>query len=139
MKTQACRGVMMLAAGAVLGIYLSQSGPVTYLRAVDPSSKQSDFETKIVKFVGTYCIECHGPKKQSGSMSLHQYKTPAEMLKDHTTWETVVERVRNREMPPKKKPQPSDTERNEFVSWLEAELSTALCTGPAPAGRVTLR
>lgn len=98
-----------------------------------------DFQTDVVKITQRYCTDCHGAKKQSGSVNLEQYKKPGDVLRDRSNWETVVERVRNHEMPPKGKPQPTDGERKQLIAWIETELSSAPCDLKPDPGRVTLR
>src|SRR4051812_14487068 len=100
---------------------------------------QPEFDKTIVPFVTDYCVNCHGPQKQSGNMSLHQFQSVADLVKDRMTWETVVERLRSREMPPKGKKQPTDVERDKIITFVERELSNASNNGPPNPGRVTLR
>ncbi|MBX7103118.1 MAG: DUF1592 domain-containing protein [Gemmataceae bacterium] len=89
--------------------------------------------------IKSFCVECHGPAKQSGSMSLHQHMTPDSVSKDRATWESVVERVRNREMPPKDKPQPTELQRKAMIEWIEGQLAKSDCGGTVKPGRVTIR
>lgn len=106
---------------------------------VGSSASGKDFAKIVAPIVSKYCMGCHGAEKQSGSMTLHQFKTTEDVRKDRSAWEAVLERVRLREMPPKSSPQPSEAERKQLVEWLEAELSTSVCSGPPQVGRVTLR
>ena len=52
---------------------------------------------------------------------------------DPATWNKVLVRVRNGEMPPKGAPAPGPEQREAFVAWLDAALRTTACAGgPAP-------
>jgi hypothetical protein len=57
------------------------------------------------------------------------------------TWNKLLTRVRNAEMPPKGVPAPSMEQREMFVKWLEPALHAAVCSngiqpGPAPMRRL---
>lgn len=107
--------------------------------AADPPRHEPGFDKRVLPVLTKYCTECHGAKKQNAGVAFHQVQSPDDVLKDRGTWESVLQRVRDKEMPPKSKPQPSADERTALVHWLEAELSSALCTGPPNPGKVTLR
>lgn len=107
--------------------------------ALTPTLFAGEFDVKVSQFVAKHCINCHGPTKQQGSLSLHQFGTETSLVEDRTTWETILERVRAKEMPPQNKPQPSDADRNAFVQYVDDLLKKSSCTGPPNAGRVTLR
>ena len=53
-------------------------------------------------------------------------------------WAGVLRKLRSAEMPPEGKPQPSKTERDRMIAWVEAELFPVDCNHPDPGG-VTLR
>jgi hypothetical protein len=72
-------------------------------------------------------------------LALHGYAEAKSVVKDRDVWENVVQRLQNGEMPPKKKSQPTQAERDAVVAWLQGELSTSVCTDPPNPGRVTMR
>lgn len=125
--------ILAIAATCVLFSHLSVN------RRSEAHDQKADFESKVAKTVQQYCMECHGPKKQSGNVNLSEFKTVADVQKDRATWETVLERLRERAMPPKDKPQPSDNERAEMVKWIETELKSMPHDQKSGPGRVTLR
>jgi len=51
----------------------------------------------------------------------------------------VVEMVEGGDMPPEKKPQPSDAQRDLIVKYIDGELSKADLAGPVNPGKVTIR
>src|SRR4051812_6317939 len=53
-------------------------------------------------FIAKYCVSCHGPAKQSGNLALHKAEA-ASVQDDRPSWESVLERLKLNEMPPKKK------------------------------------
>src|SRR5437667_7429260 len=110
-------------------------------RADDPPGAASagapgTFEQVVRPFLATYCTSCHGEKKQSGSLTLHNADLKS-LQNERANWETVVQKLRGAEMPPKDKPQPTAEERKKVVAWIEAELAKYVCTGPTDPGRVT--
>src|SRR5437763_2821746 len=107
-----------------------------------PSAKATAgrvYADQVAPFVTKYCVSCHGPTKQSGGLALHTYADAKAVIKDRDVWENVVQRLQNGEMPPKKKAQPTQAERDAVVAWLQGELSTSVCTDPPNPGRVTMR
>src|SRR5436309_11431257 len=120
----------------VIGIGFLPSAP----RAADPvplpapaakaASGRRTYVGQVAPFVAKYCLACHGEKKQSGGLDLHTYADAKAVVKDRDVWENVVQRIQNGEMPPKKKPQPAQAERDAVVAWLQGELSTSVCTDP---------
>jgi hypothetical protein len=96
------------------------------------------FDQVAKPFIAKYCVDCHGPKKQSGELALHKADASS-VQDDRPSWEAVVEKVRAGEMPPKKKTQPTLEDKKAFLACLDAALTTSACTAPADPGRVTLR
>jgi mono/diheme cytochrome c family protein len=108
--------------------------------AADPPKAASagTFDQVAKPFITKYCVSCHGPEKHSGELTLHMAKASS-VENDRPAWESVLERLKLGEMPPKKKPQPEPAEKKAFIAWLESELAKSACTtGPNP-GRVTMR
>jgi len=100
---------------------------------------QSIFDGQVAQVIREYCIGCHGPDKQSGNVNLSHYKVVADVHKDRATWEAVLEKVRNREMPPRDKPQLTVDQRQAMVKWIETELASTPRDHKPNPGRVTLR
>jgi hypothetical protein len=57
----------------------------------------------------------------------------------HDHWEKFAEALASREMPPEKKPQPTDAQRQQIVEWIETNLQKLAVSEPPNPGRVTLR
>ena len=91
----------------------------------------------IVPFLETHCFECHDDESKKGGLSLESL---AAQFGDapHETWIRIHDRVRDGEMPPKKKRQPSPADRQAFLQALDHELHTA-STEQNRAGRVPIR
>ena len=89
-------------------------------------------------FLEKYCFDCHDDDTKKGSLSLESLGTGTEYPENLPQWIKVHDRIRDGEMPPKDKPQPSANERAAFLKSLDQglhETSQALNAD----GRVTLR
>ncbi len=86
-----------------------------------------------------FCVDCHNDEKQKGDLNLLPYLAKPNVPGDRKIWEKVAELVESREMPPEKKPQPSDAQRDQVVRFIDAQLTQADCAGPKNPGRVTIR
>jgi hypothetical protein len=76
------------------------------------------FKDQVSPFITTYCLRCHGDKKQKGGVRFeYALKTPA-VPSFRTLWKKAVTHLQSRDMPPEKEKQPSDEERRMFVDWL---------------------
>jgi hypothetical protein len=93
----------------------------------------------IEAFLKTNCIECHGPTKQKGDVTLHIYHNEASVLKDRRVWETVLEKLQAGEMPPKKKARPDKAQAEAFVKTIEGIFYRHDLVTPRDPGHVTIR
>jgi Protein of unknown function (DUF1592)/Protein of unknown function (DUF1588)/Protein of unknown function (DUF1587)/Protein of unknown function (DUF1585)/Protein of unknown function (DUF1595)/Ca-dependent carbohydrate-binding module xylan-binding/Planctomycete cytochrome C len=122
----------MMAAWVVVG------GPSHLWGAEAPAEVQAGFEREVRPILGKYCFRCHGEKRQKGDLNLQAFERVANVFKHRKTWEKVLHHVRTHEMPPEKKPQPTEDERRRLALWIESTMFTVDCDHPDP-GRVTIR
>ena len=67
----------------------------------------------------TYCVTCHGPKKQKGDLRFDALDTmDAVDLQD--LYSNMQEVIQLGEMPPEKAKQPKETEKKILLQWLES-------------------
>ena len=91
-------------------------------------------------FLKQHCISCHGPEKQKAGVNLAALMADGEpKIEDRREWETILDLIVAREMPPENKPQPTETMRQEMAGYLEAQLESFDCSGPSLPGAVTAR
>ena len=90
-------------------------------------------------FLQKHCFECHDADTQKGKVRLDNL--PADFATPATTetWGKVFAQLERREMPPKKKPQPSDVERQAALDWLGPQLRGAVAARQNAEGRGALR
>jgi hypothetical protein len=99
-------------------------------------SAQTQYEKRVQPLLARYCYGCHNQEKHKGELSLAALANGRDALQHPEIWEKVLSKLRDREMPPEEKPQPSSAERERVAGWIEHTLFD--CENPDP-GRVTLR
>ena len=104
-----------------------------------PGEKREDFSKDIAPLLARYCNKCHAGARAKAKLALDQYKDEAAALNDRGIWEKIAQRLRDREMPPPDKPQPTPSEAKLILDWIDAKLVKIDCTGKIDPGRVTLR
>jgi Protein of unknown function (DUF1592)/Protein of unknown function (DUF1588)/Protein of unknown function (DUF1587)/Protein of unknown function (DUF1585)/Protein of unknown function (DUF1595) len=88
----------------------------------DPSPRDLDrtFTATVRPFVEKYCNECHSGAKPKGELNLEQVKTFASVKRDQSHWGLVLEKLVAKDMPTEKaKVQPTASERQAIIDWLE--------------------
>ena len=96
------------------------------------------FTSHVVPFLKQYCLACHGEKKQRAELNLAVFTDAGQVIRERTIWEKVAKMLREREMPPPKRPQPAEALRADIAEWIEAKLAEFDCSGPVDPGRVTI-
>jgi hypothetical protein len=81
------------------------------------------YQKQVVPALETFCYKCHGLEKTKGGVNLVQYKEAGDLLKNPKVWQTVLQKLRDREMPPDNKPQPPEEERSKLVDALRSTLN----------------
>ncbi|MBC8001560.1 MAG: DUF1592 domain-containing protein [Opitutaceae bacterium] len=102
------------------------------------SAGKLNYHKDVKPLLNQYCFDCHNPEKNRGELSLVGYAGEEDVVRDRKVWLKVVHNLRNGEMPPPSKPQPTQGQRDMLVSWIESEIFKCDCDKPDP-GRVTIR
>lgn len=102
------------------------TGPVTLSEHIKPVMEK-------------YCIDCHNDKKQKGDVNLLPVLSNPKLEDNRKVWEKVAEVLEGGDMPPEKKPQPSDGQRDLMIKFIDGQLAKADCNGPVNPGKVTIR
>lgn len=90
-------------------------------------------------FLEQHCTECHDADVKKGGLDLGALKFDLANADAFQGWQKVFERVRDGEMPPKKKPQPAKADAEKFLAGLKPELLKADEADVATNGRVRSR
>src|SRR5262249_17381539 len=126
----AVRSSFLLGASLAAGLALGHSAP----RAADTPGQQTpkdtpakaaklSFAADVAPVLAKYCTTCHGGKRPKGDMSLEQFKTDADALKDPKFWERVAQNLRSGDMPPSGRPKPSADEADRVLKWIDTETA----------------
>ncbi len=99
----------------------------------------ANYEKDIRPLLTEYCLKCHSTEKHKGDLDLEQFSSVNEVKKHPKIWQTVVEQLSLGEMPPKDKPQPSTTQREQLLAWANAVLNEVALEQAGDPGPVVLR
>jgi Protein of unknown function (DUF1592)/Protein of unknown function (DUF1588)/Protein of unknown function (DUF1585)/Protein of unknown function (DUF1587)/Protein of unknown function (DUF1595) len=86
-----------------------------------------------------YCFECHGKDLTEGQINLEEMTGTSDFGRRFKDWEKVDRMLRGRKMPPKKMPQPSDSERTAVIQTVANELDRFITQHAGDPGRVVVR
>lgn len=107
----------------VATVVLSMGLRVATASAADPAvaTLERSFTDTVQPFLTSYCLGCHGEKKQEGKLDLHGYSSHATVIRQHGVWELVLERLEAGEMPPDTaRRQPRPEERRAVIEWIHS-------------------
>jgi mono/diheme cytochrome c family protein len=90
-------------------------------------------------FLDRHCAECHDSDLHKGGLDLTALTFDLENPKSFAQWVKVHDRVRDGEMPPKKKPRPDPDEMSSFLEGLGAPMRAADEARATREGRSTWR
>jgi mono/diheme cytochrome c family protein len=86
------------------------------------------------------CSECHNPTDLSGGFDVNVYRSVETLATDRDRWESILAKLKSREMPPDDAViQPSDEQITTLVKLLEKEFERADAAMKPDPGRVTAR
>ena len=97
------------------------------------------FERTVRSFLSQHCIECHGNETHKRDLNFESMTAVSALVEHRERWEDVVQKLRDREMPPADEPQPAEHQRQAVAAWLAAELGRIDRVTPREPGRVTAR
>ena len=100
--------------------------------------KGDSYAQQIGPLIKQYCINCHSGSSPSAGISVAIYKNTATILNARDTWDRIAHNIESAHMPPPGVPHPTDAQRQQIVSWIDATTSKADCALHDP-GRVTMR
>jgi len=126
--------------GVMLCIVLAlpDTGSIT---AQDPPGQvlNSEYAATIKPLLKKYCLDCHSTQAKKGSLDLERFATPAEIRKDLKPWQNMIEQIETGEMPPKKKPQPTEAEKKQLLAWVRTFLDHEARSRSGDPGFVPMR
>jgi mono/diheme cytochrome c family protein len=84
-----------------------------------PSPAVPDFLREVRPLLRSYCFECHSTNKRRAGLDLEKLDTPAAALDFAERWEPIGERLLAKDMPPAKRKQPTEAERQQILAWVK--------------------
>ena len=72
--------------------------------------------------IKNFCLDCHDGETQKGEINLKAALGSEPLVKNLDLWKTVINRIENGDMPPKKNDQPSYSEKKALLKWLDREV-----------------
>src|SRR5262249_33410024 len=117
---------------ALCVLYAASATPVKQNRKSTSSTSINraagdTYASEITPLIRKYCVACHAGSKPAGGAALLTFRTRASVLKDKKLWERVSQNLSASTMPPSGAPQPTASERDQLVTWIDTTLSTAEC------------
>jgi len=115
------RWILLTFSGGLIAVALLLT-PWTAAQEQQPAAKEiagkrSSFADDVRPLLKTYCYECHGSAKRKAGLDLEKMATDADAVNWPEVWDQVGERLRAKEMPPAKNPQPTDQDRLKILAW----------------------
>lgn len=102
------------------------------------SSADAAVPAPVSGFMQTYCIDCHGPKKQNGDFRVDTLQLSATAA-DAENWQLVLDNLHLGEMPPEDEKHPTAAEVEKITAWIQSELARASAALKGSGGEVVLR
>ncbi|WP_160164531.1 DUF1592 domain-containing protein [Pedosphaera parvula] len=104
---------------SLIGVLLLGVQPAS---AADAVAHPDPFKEEIRPLLDQYCAKCHGPDKAKAGVNFSSFTNSISVYHDIKLWEKVVAKVRDEDMPPEGKPQPTVEQRKQMVAWIEKSL-----------------
>jgi hypothetical protein len=90
-------------------------------------------------FLHNYCFDCHDSASEKGEREFESLKIPLESIQDLVAAREIIDQITLKEMPPRKKDQPSDEERLEVLRVLRSEVEAARGRFASNGGKTVMR
>ena len=101
------------------------------------AAPESNFK-KIETVLKNYCYDCHADGVNKGEVAFDEYTNLTTHVSNQKLWLAVWQNLQTQMMPPAKKPQPTEAERQQVIKWIESDVFKLDPANPDP-GRVTIR
>ena len=103
----------------------------------------ADLEVELPKkhfaLIDSYCLDCHDAETQKGKVNLEALSFKVTTIKQAEIWQKVLNAMNSGEMPPKKKSQPKNAEKADFLDDLAQTMVLARKKLSDSGGKITMR
>ena len=97
-----------------------------FLMALMLTAPLMGFEDKVRPILEKNCLECHGGKKVKGKVDFSKILTEKDADANFELWETVVEVIEAREMPPEDETPLSEEDQKTIVTWYQERSQASI-------------
>lgn len=97
------------------------------------------FTKQIQSLLVKTCGDCHGKEPRDNDLDLTGFDSAEAILAKPKVLGDIADRLRLGDMPPEDAPQPSESEREQLLSWITAALDAEAAARAGDPGPVTLR
>ena len=108
------------------------------IEAAQSSSYAVDFRKDVQPILENYCYDCHADGVNKGGVAFDKFNPDANPAESRDLWLKALKNLRSGLMPPAKKAQPTDAEKQLVLSWIKTNAFGIDPQNPDP-GRVTVR
>src|SRR6266404_4729718 len=124
---------------SVIAQSMKRLGWLCLVCATATSMRAAEGPSAVHDFLERHCVECHDSETKKGGLDLTALKFDVDDVKNFAEWVKVHDRVREGEMPPKKKPRPEATAMDAFLAAISEPMVAADRSRAAKEGRATWR
>jgi mono/diheme cytochrome c family protein len=117
----------LICLAGVFALLLTNAG--ASVGAAEPARGRSDvvsgpegFKADVAPFFKAYCVDCHGPDKNKGGITVHSLHGDLSKGQELDKWEAVLDMLEFGEMPPADQPQPTDAQTQAVIRWIETGM-----------------
>ena len=89
------------------------------------AAEEKEYQDKIKPLMEKYCTSCHGPEKMKSGIRVDLLTSVFEE-RHLKLWQEIRKELDENEMPPEKKPQPSASERQALIAFIDGGIKKAL-------------
>lgn len=86
-----------------------------------------------------FCVECHGTESPEAHLNLERLSAQPDFATQFRTWEKVIERLKDGQMPPAGAQQPAGPQRRELIELIAGALDAYIDEHAGDPGRVAMR
>jgi cytochrome c553 len=110
---------------------------ISLLAAASASAQTTAGHTSAVKFLRTYCLDCHTADKHKGDYDIEPLLKTTSLKERTEDWEDALKQIASGEMPPKKaKLHPTPEQVKALTGWVEQQLIAVSATAGTLARRL---
>ncbi len=98
----------------------------SFAQAAESANSVDDFSTRVQPILKTYCYDCHGREQIEGKVDLTEFSSWKDIEKSPQLIEKMIEALDRNQMPPEDEKQPSETQRQSLLIYLNKSLNRSL-------------